>query len=90
MHTSKYQNVLEMPQLSADWPGHTLRGPKWPKVSQTGFSQDIWTRHGEKGQLEANLALQRPLQVITNMIMAVSESHFGLQISQPPNITQKW
>ena len=32
----------------------------------------------------------RPLQVITNMIVSVSESHFGLQISQPPNITQKW
>ena len=38
----------------------------------------------------ANLALLRQLQVITNMIVSASEFHFGFQISQPPNITQKW
>ena len=27
-----------MPQLTADWPGHTLRGPKGPNVAQTGLS----------------------------------------------------
>ena len=43
---------------------------------------------GQKGHLEANLALLRPLQVITNRIMSLSESHFGLQISQPPNIAE--
>ena len=35
---SQYQNGLEMPQLTADWPGHTLKGPKGPKVAQTGLS----------------------------------------------------
>ena len=35
--SSQYQNDLEMPQLTADWSGHTQRGPKGPKVAQTGL-----------------------------------------------------
>ena len=46
---SQYQNGLEMPQLTADWPGHTLRVPKGPKVAQTGLSPVIWTRQGPVG-----------------------------------------
>ena len=44
--SSQYQNGLEMPQLTADWPGHTLRDPKGPKVAKTGLSQVIWTNQG--------------------------------------------
>ena len=44
--SSQYQNALEMPQLTADWPGHTLRGPKGPKDANTGLSWVIWTNQG--------------------------------------------
>ena len=44
--SSQYQNGLEMPQLTADWPGHTKRGPKGPKLAQTGLSLVIWTSRG--------------------------------------------
>ena len=43
---SQYQNGLEMPQLTADWPSHTLRGPKGFEVAKTGLSQLIWTTQG--------------------------------------------
>ena len=39
--------------------------------------------------LGANLPLLRPFQVIPNMTFSISEPHFVLQISQPPNIAQK-
>ena len=39
---SQYQNGLEMPKLTADWPGQTLRGPKGPKVAQTGLLAVGW------------------------------------------------
>ena len=42
----------------------------------------------QAGASKGNLELLRSLQVITKMIVSVSESHFDLQISQPPNITQ--
>ena len=44
--SSQYQNGLEMPKLTANWPGHTLRGPKGPKVAKTGLSRVIWTNQG--------------------------------------------
>ena len=79
---SQYQNGLEMPQLTADWPGHTLRDPKGPK----GCLGPI---RGQSWHLEAHLALLLPLQVIPSMTLSSSESHFVFQISQPPNIGQK-
>ena len=47
--SSQYQNGLEIPQLTADWPGHTQRGPKGPKVAQTGISLVMWNRQGPVG-----------------------------------------
>ena len=47
--SSQHQNGLEMPQVTADCPGHTQRGPK---VAQTDLSLVIWTR---QGHFEANL-----------------------------------
>ena len=44
----------------------------------------------QSGHLEVNLTLLRPLQVIPNLTLSVSESHFVLQISHLPNIAQKW
>ena len=44
----------------------------------------------QSGHLEVNLTLLRPLQVIPNLTLSVSESHFVLQISHIPNIAQKW
>ena len=40
--SSQHQNGPEMPQLTADWPVHTLRGPKGPKIAQTGLSGVYW------------------------------------------------
>ena len=48
-------------QGSGNGLGHTLRGPKGPKVAKTGFSRVIWTNQGPVRHLEANLALLRPL-----------------------------
>ena len=40
--SSQYQNGLEMPKLTADWPGQILRGPKGPKAILTGLSGVGW------------------------------------------------
>ena len=40
--SSQHRNGPKMPQLTADWPGYTLRGPKGPKVAQTGLSGVGW------------------------------------------------
>ena len=79
-----------MPQLTSDWPDHTLRGPKGPKVAQTGLSGVSWARQGPVSASQANLVLLRPFQVIPNMTLSISEPHFAWQIFQPPNIAQKW
>ena len=79
-----------MPHLTADWPVHTLRGPKGPKVAQIGLSGVYWASQvpvmASRGQTDT----ARPLQVIPNLTLSVSESHFVLQISHLPNIAQKW
>ena len=85
--SSQHQNGLEMPQLTADWPSHTLRGPKLPKLVSQGLPGPV---RGHSRHLEANLALIRPLQAIPNMTLSILELHFVLQISQPTIIAQKW
>ena len=35
-----------MSQLTVEWPGHTLRGPKGPKVAKAGISWVICTNQG--------------------------------------------
>ena len=39
---------------------------------------------------EVTLRQQVPLQVCMNLNLSTSELHFVFQISQPPNIAQKW
>ena len=70
--TSQYQNGLEIPQLTAEWPGHTLRGSKGPKLPKLVSHRLSGKSRGHLGHLEANLALLRSLQIITNMIVSVS------------------
>ena len=55
--SSQYQNGLEMPQLTADWPGHTLRGPKGPKVAKTGLSRVIWTNQADMEKVASMQAM---------------------------------
>ena len=45
---------------------------------------------GQLGQLVVTTWLSEPLRTSINMNLSVSEPHFVLQISQPPNIAQKW
>ena len=42
--SSQHQNGSEMPHLNSDRPDHLLRGPKGPRVAQTGFSGVAWAR----------------------------------------------
>ena len=59
------------------------------KVVQSGLSGVVWADQGPVRYLEANLAMLRPFQVISNMTLSVSEPHFDLKISQSLNIIQK-
>ena len=62
-------------------------GPKLPKLVSQGLAGPV---RRQSGHLEVNLTLLRPLQVIPNLTLSVSESHFVMQISHLPNIAQKW
>ena len=73
--SSQHQNGSEMPHLNSDWPDHVLRGPKGPRVAQTGLSGVAWARQWHLG---ANLALLRPFQIIPDMTLFISESYFVL------------
>ena len=79
-----------MPQLTTDWPGYTLRGPKGPKVAKTGLSEVYWASQVPVTVSQGQTDTARPLQVIPNLTLSASESHFVLQISPLPNIEQKW
>ena len=68
--SSQYQNGLEMPQLTADWPGHTLRGPKGTKVAKTGLLSHLPPPPGAK---------------ITHPIPLLSMSHCWCTASPPSN-----
>ena len=68
-------------------PWEALRGPKLPKLVSQGLAGPV---RCQSGHLEVNLTLLRPLQVIPNLTLSVSESNFVLQISHLPNIAQKW
>ena len=68
-------------------PWEALRGPELPKLVSQGWPGPD---RGQLVHLGANLALLRPLQIIPDMTLSISESYFVLQISQSPNIAQKW
>ena len=85
--STQYKNGFEMPQLTSDWPGDTLKGLKGPKLVSQGWPGPD---RSQLGHLRANLALIRPLQIIPDMTLSISESYFVYQISQAPNIAQKW
>ena len=84
---SQHQNCLEMSQLTADWPGHSLMGPKLPKLVSQGLHERV---RGHSRHLEAKLALLKPLLVIPNMPLSILEPNVVLRISQSLNIAQKW
>ena len=78
--SSQHQNGSEMPHLNSDRPDHVLRGPKGPRVAQTGLSGVAWARQGPVSASRGNLALSRPLQIIPDMPLSISEYYFVLQI----------
>ena len=78
--SSQHQSGREMPKLAADWPGHTLRGPKGPKVAQTGLSLVIWT-------LQGPVRASWGQSVTAETTSGHYQYDFGMKISQSPNIT---
>ena len=88
---------LSSVRLTSRCPDWHLTGPANPwetnlgNFGPTGASEGL-TRpvSSQFGHLMAIPVLKVPLQVNMNMNLCISEPHSVLQISQPPNIAQKW
>ena len=77
--------ISTLTDLIMSW--EALRGPELPKLVSQGWPGPD---RGQLVHLGANLSLLRPLKIIPDMTLSISESYFVLQISQSPNIAQKW
>ena len=87
-------NSVRLTSRCPDWhltgpanPWETSLGNFGPRRASQGMSRPI---SGQLGHLRAIPVLWGPLQVNMNMNLCISEPHFVLQISQPPNNTQEW
>ena len=63
-----------------------MRDQFGPLRASQGMTRPV---SSQLGHLKAILVLLGPLQVSMKINLSISEPHFVLQISQPPNITHK-
>ena len=87
-------NSARLDLRCTNWP---LCGPGHPWETSLSNSGPLRASQGmirsvrvELGHLKAILVLWGTLQVSMNMNLSISEPNFVLQISQSPNIAQKW
>ena len=88
---------LSSARLASRCPYWPLPGPdtRWetnlgnfgPLGASQGMTRPV---SSQLGHLKAILVRWGPLQICMNINLSISELHLVLQISQPPNIAQKW
>ena len=86
-----------MVQAVTNWPQDALIGPDKLWGTSLGNFGPLRASQGiigpvssQLGHFKAVLVMPGPLQVSMNINLSISDPHFVLKISQPPNNAQKW